>query len=395
MHLNFNLLTEEVREFLLDNLHASAAEIVLKKSPFNKVSSKELAEQLVGLQKSKKKLPTWFLNKKVIFPPSLNLEQTSSELTAQYKSELVEGDLLVDVTGGFGIDSYYFSKKVFNVHHCELNKSLQEIAEHNFKALGTTNVKSFCTDGVQHALDTPKVDWLFIDPSRRSDLKGKVFFLKDCLPDVNTVLDTFLKTIPNILIKTAPILDISVGLKELQCGKNIHIVATNNEVKEIVWHITTDFTEIPTIHAVNITNKKVNKLSIPYNAEESSVAKIGKIGTYLYEPFTPVLKAGTFKWLSVKYNVNKLHDHSHLYTNDKLIAFPGKRFKILQVLDFNKKNMKHFVKSNANVVTRNFKLSVAEIRKKFKIGEQKNRFLFFTTNYQNKQIVIECEKVMD
>lgn len=331
--------------------------------------------------------------KKYFFPPSINLEQTSSQQTAQYKSELVSGKKLVDCTGGFGIDSYFFSKKIETVFHCELNEDLQKIAAHNFKALGCENVQSFCENGVAFALKATHIDWLYIDPSRRSEAKGKVFFLKDCLPNVPKILDDCLQKIPNILIKTAPILDIKAGLQELKNVKNIHIIAVNNEVKELLWHVEKKFFGQPQLHAVNLQKTKTTKVSWSLNAEETAMAKIGPVGAYLYEPFTSVLKTGAFKWLSQKYDVYKLHDHSHLYTSDTEIEFPGKVFKVEQVIEYNKKNMKAFVNTHANVVSRNFKISVAELRKKYKIKESENNYLFFTTNYNHKLTVIVCEKL--
>ena len=134
------MLNKEVREFLKENENKSATDIILKGSPFTGITSQELAQQLIGLQKTKKKLPTWYVADKVLFPPSLNLEQTSSEETAKYKSELVSGNTLVDSTGGFGIDSFYFAKKMKQVIHCDLDKELQEIANFNFKSLGVDSI---------------------------------------------------------------------------------------------------------------------------------------------------------------------------------------------------------------------------------------------------------------
>ncbi len=387
------MLNKEVREFLKENENKSATDIILKGSPFTGITSQELAQQLIGLQKTKKKLPTWYVADKVLFPPSLNLEQTSSEETAKYKSELVSGNTLVDSTGGFGIDSFYFAKKMKQVIHCDLDKELQEIANFNFKSLGVDSITSFNEDGIKKALELENVDWLYIDPSRRNDVKGKVFFLNDCLPNVPEIQATCFEKTPNIMVKTAPILDISVGLSELNNVKEIHIVAVNNEVKELLWVLQKNYTEEPIIKALNITKGKTFSVELPLNAEENSNATLGEVSKYLYEPFSPVMKTGAFNWLSKYYNINKLQVNSHLYTNAVLIDFPGKVFKVKEVIKYNKKALKSLVGVKANVVTRNFKLSVADIRKKFKIKEGADRFLFFTTNLKNEQIVIDCLRV--
>ena len=387
------MLNKEVREFLKENENKSATDIILKGSPFTGITSQELAQQLIGLQKTKKKLPTWYAANKVLFPPSLNLEQTSSEETAKYKSELVSGDILVDSTGGFGIDSFYFAKKMKQVIHCDLNKELQELANFNFKNLEVKNISSYNDDGIKTALKTENVDWLYIDPSRRNDVKGKVFFLNDCLPNVPEIQEACFEKTPNIMVKTAPILDISVGLSELNNVKEIHIVAVNNEVKELLWILHKNYTEEPIIKALNITKGKTFSVELPLNAEENSNATLGEVSKYLYEPFSPVMKTGAFNWLSKYYNVNKLQVNSHLYTNAVLIDFPGKVFEVKEVIKYNKKALKSLVGVKANVVTRNFKLSVADLRKKFKIKEGVDRFLFFTTNLKNEQIVIDCLRV--
>ena len=383
----------EVYDFLVQNEQKSVTDIILKGNPFKGITVQELAQQLIGRQKAKKKLPTWYASAEVMYPPNINLEQTSSEQTAAYKSQLVSGNLLVDSTGGFGVDSYYFAKQMQQVIHCDLNANLQQLAAHNFKVLDCKNITSINADGIRTALESSNLDWLYIDPSRRSDTKGKVFFLNDCLPNVPQIQGECFEKVNNILVKTAPILDISVGLSELKNVKAIHIVALNNEVKELLWVLEKDFEGIPEIIAANITQQKTLRVQLLLNAEKMAQCSLSNVSNYLYEPFSPIMKTGAFKWLSENYNVDKLHVNSHLYTSEHLSCFPGKVFKVSQVLPYNKKALKSLVGINVNVVTRNFKLSVADLRKKFKFKEGNDRFLFFTTNLNNEQIVIDCLKI--
>ncbi len=391
--MNKKLVHTQVQNFLKTNEHQSASSIVLKGSPFSDVSSQELAQQLVGKQKAKQKLPTWYNCATIIYPPVLNLEQTSSEKTAAYKSQLVTGDTLVDVTGGFGIDSYYFAKKIAKVIHCELNESLHKLAAYNLEQLGIKNVNFFNADGVKTVLAQPTLDWIYIDPSRRSETKGKVFFLEDCLPNVPQIQDKFFKVANSILVKTAPILDVSVGLKSLKFVKQIHIVAVNNEVKELLWILEKDFVNDPDIVACNIyKNEKKVIVTLPLNAEKKAIATFNEVKAYLYEPFAAVMKTGAFNWISEYYKIFKLQTNSHLYTSDIKIDFPGKTFKVNSVSDYNKKMMKPFVGQKVNVVSRNFKETVAQLRKKYKLKEGSERYLFFTTDCNNNQIVIDCLK---
>ena len=159
----------------------------------------------------------------------------------------------MDLTGGFGVDCFYFSKVINNVIHSEINTHLSEIAAHNYKTLGVNNIKAISKDGIEYLKGTEqKFDWIYIDPSRRHDVKGKVFFLRDCLPNVPEHLDLLFHHTKNILIKTSPLLDISSGINELKQVKTVHVIAVNNEVKELLWILSKDVSEAITIKATNI-----------------------------------------------------------------------------------------------------------------------------------------------
>lgn len=174
--------------------------------------------------KAESKLPNWFTTRNIYYPSKVSVEQTSSEPTAKYKSELISGEKLIDLSGGFGVDDFYFAKRFQNVTHCEIDNDLSEIVQHNFEQLGVSNIECISGDSEDtlERLNT-KFDWIYIDPSRRNDAKGKVFMLRDCLPNVPEQLDFYYRFTANILIKTAPILDITAGLSELQkCKSHTH-----------------------------------------------------------------------------------------------------------------------------------------------------------------------------
>ncbi len=202
-------------------------------------------------------MPTWFLTKNIIYPSKISVEQTSSEKTASYKSRIVSGESLIDLTGGFGVDDYYFAKKIKLVAHCEINSELSNSVQHNFEQLKLVNINFYSGNSIETLTQINKNwDWIYIDPSRRNDAKGKVFMLKDCLPNVPENLDLFFKYANNILIKTAPLLDISAGLLELKMVKVIHVVAVDNEVKELLWEIDQNYLGETTIKTVNILKAK-------------------------------------------------------------------------------------------------------------------------------------------
>ena len=202
--MNIDILNTEIQDFINNNLNSNVSELLLKGVSFKTVNSQELIEQLEAKRKSEKKLPTWFNTKNVYYPSKLNIEQTSSEISAQYKAGLISGKSIIDITGGFGIDTYYFSKQFAEVTHCEINTELSHIVTHNYKQLKVSNIKTINQDGIQYLkLSNKSYDWLYIDPSRRHNSKGKVFYLKDCLPNVPDNLHTLFKHSKNILIKAS------------------------------------------------------------------------------------------------------------------------------------------------------------------------------------------------
>ena len=261
--MNKAILNDEVREFLKNNLKTTAAELALRGSSFSGISSSELAQQLIGLQKAERKLPTWFKNSQIYYPPKLNLEQTSSETTAKYKASLVKGKTLIDLTGGLGIDDFYFAQHFKEVIHCELNAELSEIAAHNLKQLGWENISFKNEDSLEYLKNTDQnFDCIYVDPARRDNAGGKVFRLADCLPNVPANLDLLFKKTDIILIKTSPLLDLQAGISELQSVTEIHIIAVNNEVKELLWLLKKGDNQETKIKTLNFTKKGVENLKV-------------------------------------------------------------------------------------------------------------------------------------
>lgn len=391
--MNKNILHTEIQQFIAENLKTDITKLILKGSPFKKVSIQEIAEQIEAKNKCKTKLATWFQTQNIYYPNKLNIEQTSSEVTAKYKANLISGDSIIDITGGFGIDCYYFSKQVKNVIHCEINEQLSKIVNHNYNQLGITNIDTIAKNGVDFLKETSKIfDWIYIDPSRRSDTKGKVFLLKDCLPNVPQNIDLLFDKSNNILIKNSPILDITSAINELKFVKEIHIVAVENEVKELLFLLEKNYTKNIQIKTINI--KKIESQLFDFELKKNSTSTFNLTKNYLYEPNTAILKSGGFNQVSEQFKIDKLHQHSHLYTSVELINFPGRRFEIMHVIPFDKKQLKKLIPSGkANITTRNFPQTVAQIRKKTKLKDGGNHYLFFTTDMNEKHIVIVCEKV--
>lgn len=391
--MNTKILNTEIQEFINANINSNITTLVLKGSPFSGVEIKELIEQIEAKKKCETKLASWFNCQNIYYPNKLNIEQTSSEITADYKSKLITGHSIIDLTGGFGVDCYYFSKQFITVTHCEINKTLSEIVNHNYKQLGISTIKSIATNGIEFLKSSnTHYDFIYVDPSRRHESKGKVFFLKDCLPNIPEELDCLFEYSNHIMIKTSPLLDLSIGLNELKHVKTIHVVAVNNEVKELLWVLEKGYENHTRIETVNITKHKQEHFSFNLNEEPLAESKFNLPHAYLYEPNAAILKSGAFKSISEKLGVYKLNVNSHLYTLDHLIDFPGRCFKIEKIIPYNKQLLKKESFVKANISIRNFPETVQQIRKKLKINEGGNTFLFFTTNSANEKIVLVCSK---
>ena len=392
--MDLSILYPKVQEFIQDQLGVSIAKLALQKNPFPEIDWLTILNQIEAKTKSREKLPTWFSTKAIIYPSKLSIEQTSSERTAEYKSSLIAGNSLIDLTGGFGVDDYYFAKKINKITHCEINTDLSEIVGHNFKQLGVTNIECIAGDSLTTLQsNTEKWDWMYIDPSRRNDAKGKVFMLKDCLPNVPENLDFYFEKSDAILIKTAPLLDIAAGLSELQNVKTIHIVAIENEVKELLWELHKNYLGAIDIKTVNLTKDATNSFDFILN-QESTEANYSLPKRYLFEPNSAIMKSGGFNEISEQYRLDKLHKHSHLYTSNELIDFPGRVFEIQHAIPYSKKEIKiHLENSKQNITTRNFPETVELIRKKWKIKEGGNSYCFFTTDMNNDKIVLICTKI--
>lgn len=387
------LLQPDVQEFINRNYQSDLKKLALTRNPFPELNWPELLNQLQAKSKAKDKLPTWFTTENIVYPPKISIEQTSSEPTAAYKSTLIKGDTLIDLTGGFGIDDYYFSHHFKRVTHCEINPELSAIVAHNYRQLNANNIT--CEKGDSHDILrnlNQKWDWIYIDPSRRNDAKGKVFMLRDCLPNVPDSLDFYFQYSNNILIKTAPLLDLKAGLSELQFVKKIHVVALDNEVKELLWEIEKDYSGPIELNAVALSKDEAIHFTTTY--ENTAAATYSLPKSYLYEPNSAILKTGAFDAISTIYQTDKLHPHSHLYTSDDLRDFPGRRFQIESVLPYQKNEIKARIEGKQlNVTTRNFPLTVEELRKKWKIKDGGSVYCFFTTNRNNEKIVVICSKI--
>ena len=383
----------DLKHFINNNINKNIKDLAFQKNPFKAYDWKWILNQIQAKQKAEKKLPTWFNNDDIIFPTTLSIEQTSSEPLAQYKSTLISGEKIIDLTGGFGIDCFYFSQNFKDVTHCEFQEDLSAIVQHNFKVLGKENIKTISGDSIAYLEKTNETfDWIYIDPARRDDSKSKVFLLADCTPNVVALQDLLFSKSNNILIKVAPLLDISSILNELSNVKHIYAISLQNEVKELLIVLEKGFNNIPKLTATNIST--IGQLTTKdFAFEDDAFCTLSLPQKYVYEPFSSFLKIGVYNSLANEYQVSKLHKHSHLYTSETLVNFPGRQFEIEKVIPYNKKEMKQLVGTKCYITTRNFSMKVEEIRKKHKIKDGGETYVFFTTDLNDEKIVIISKKI--
>ncbi|MBE8721013.1 THUMP-like domain-containing protein [Sphingobacterium pedocola] len=390
--MNKRILDKDIQQFIKANREKSPSIIALKKSPFPDVSSSELAAQIDGWQRSVRKLPTWAFSAPIYYPDKINLEQCSSEHTALVKQTLIKkGARVVDITGGFGVDSCYMAQEAEVVIHCELNENLSEIVKQNAIELGVPNLICIATDGVAY-VDQQKdnsLDYIFIDPSRRVN-HAKVFLLEDCEPNIVGLQNVFFQKSHIIISKLSPLLDISAALQKLRHIKRIYVISVDGDCKELLFVQERNYEGEAVVSAIRIFQDQLQSHSFTIQEEKVTLIRASDPLHYLYDPDVSITKAGAFKTIAKRFDLYKLHQHTHLYTADNIKDhFPGRIFEIQEVYtlsNFKKKNEIY----QANVATKNFPVKVADIRKKFKIKDGGKDFLYFTTDMTGNHIVIHA-----
>ncbi|MDR6803999.1 16S rRNA G966 N2-methylase RsmD [Dyadobacter sp. BE34] len=392
-----NGLTETEIAFIREHLHDNPGELILKAGKFRGLDVKKLAAQIQSRQKALKKLPEWSANENLIFPPALSVEQCSSEATAHYKAGMVSGETLIDITGGMGIDCYYMSRGFAETHYFEQQPQVASSAAYNFAQLGATRIHVHARESLAALQDGLTADWLYADPARRDANKEKVVRLADCTPDVAGNAALLLNAAPNILIKTSPLLDIDLASKELQKLKEVHVMGYEQECKELLFVLDREMPERDfkiKVRIIDAAGQPIHQLDFDREEERNAFVSYSKPLGYLYEPHAAVLKAGAFKTLCTRFDVQKLAMHSQLYTSEDYVgAFPGRSFKIVAVCKPDiREIVQHIPGDKANITTRNFPAKPEELRKKWKIKDGGEHYLFATTLADQSKVVIVCVK---
>ncbi len=388
----------QTQKFISENIHSDLNKLLLIKRSDAEINYEFAFRQIAGLQRIRYKIPSFYNTKNILFPPQLNIEQSSSESTALYKKSLCEGNTLIDITGGFGIDFYFISQGFESAIYVERNEDLCNIAAHNFKALGASKISIINDDAVNFIDNMPTSDCVFVDPARRDKIGGKTVFLEDCEPNITQFYKKILRKTDLLLVKLSPMLDITAAINALSNVHEVHVVSVENECKEILLLLKPFDCEVIKYKTVNLLkNNIVEKFEFTKESELKVICNFSSVVQhYLYEPNSSILKAGAFKSISKLYSINKLHVNTHLYTSEnQIFEFPGRSFKVIKVWGINKKELVELKKqvSKANISTRNFPLKPEELKKKTGIADGGNTYLFGCTLADESKVIIQCEKV--
>jgi hypothetical protein len=399
-------INRQTIEFIHRNASADVKTLALKADKYPEVDMKMALIQIEGRQKARQKLPLWASTDGIIYPLHISLEQCSSEVTAAYKAHLVtrllsERENMVDLTGGFGIDCYFIGREFSQVTYVERQSQLCEIATNNFHLLGLDGANIVCGDSVSYLRSMSRVDLIFIDPARRNENGGRTIAISDCMPDVTQLEELMLTKSRCVMVKLSPMLDWHQVVRELHHVSEIHIVSVGNECREMIAVLTDEAREEVKVYCVNdaisfeFSSTKENVG--PVLADSAAFREDDPIQRYLYEPNSSIMKAGCFGLLTEKYDVCALDYNSHLFVADHFIEdFPGRIFVIDKFFSLNKRDVRSCLSdvSHANISVRNFPLTVAELRKRLKLKEGGDCYLFATTLADGRRVIIRGHKPM-
>jgi hypothetical protein len=394
------LAESQVQDFIFDHEKEDEDKLVLKNKELAGVPSSWIAAQIKARKKAAYKFPLYFNTKGIVYPPSLNLEQSSSEAAARFKSYIVSkwitsNKKFCDLTGGFGVDSFFLSSLFPYCDFSEPQKELVDLAKQNHKLLGAINLHYHVKDAVEFLSDSGKhYDLVFIDPSRRTASKKKVFRFSDCVPDVTDLQPELYRHTDRVMVKASPLLDIQLGIKDLQCVSRVVVVSVDNECKELLFLCDSEFTGDATIECYNIANN-FDPRKIPpafefrFSDERSTLAHFSSPKKFVYEPDASIMKGGGFKSVAAAYGLSKLQVNTHLYTSDALVDnFPGRIFRVDDMVRPDKKLRDRFPGGKANIILRNYPTTVEELKKKTGLTDGGDLYLIGCSGLKEKFLLI-------
>jgi len=393
------LINPDIKEFILKHQNDDVRALALKKCPDPDWPYPLILDQIKARQKAKTKIPSWLEYKDIIFPPSNTLEQASSEATAKYKASLFQSKNFVDLTGGAGIDSWAMLNNFESATIIDADINASERIAHNLRILNNkpTSVQNITAE--DFIATTDEYDLALIDPQRRNQSRKGLYQLQDCSPNIIELLPKI--KAKTILLKTSPMLDINQGIDQLGCVSAVHVIDYNGECKELLFILTPDkqTPNIPiTAVTINDRGETLKSLTFTREDEQTTAIEISPPCKYLYEPSPAFMKANGYKTIAKHYDVAKIHAHTHLYTSSTPINnFPGRSFEIIKAYPPQAKALPF---KKANLTLRNFPQNISSLKKKLKLEDGGNDYLFACTiadinTNQDRHIILHCRKKID
>ncbi len=432
-------------EFIVAHRTDDPRQLALQASRFPDVDMPYALSQIQGWQAARRKLPSFAANQDIVYPPHLSMEQCSSEATALYKAEAVRrlldsfkgeedasnkgyGDSMTDLTGGFGVDFYFVSRHFRRAQYTERNAELCQVVERNLKVLGADNATVVCGDAVEQLQTIDPQTLIFIDPARRDAHGARTFAISDCTPDVMELLPDLRRKACFVMIKLSPMLDWHKAVSDLHpLVTDVDIVSVDGECKELLLtldmkrgdvhkddntqaakhdYVVVRCADLPSsFFAFRYTSDGGYAIDVQHASQQDDMASQSAAlsplltpdhtHSYLYEPNASVMKAGCFRELELTFGARQISDNSHLFTSEQLISgFPGRRFAIDTVTSFNKRQLKEALRdvTSANITVRNFPMTVAVLRKKLKLKDGGNTYIFATTTDRGEHVLLITHK---
>ena len=402
-------MNEATLEFIRTHANEDVRQLAFlgKKNP--EVDMAYALDQIAGRQKARTKIPSWAAIDGIVYPPHISMEQCSSEQTARYKAKIAgKGTRIVDLTAGFGVDMAFMSAGFKEAVHVEQQPQLCAISSENYKHLGLHHIKTVCSDGVDYLHQMEQADLIFIDPARRDQHGGRTYGIADCTPNVLEIIDEMLEKANRVMIKLSPMLDWQKAVSDVGHVSEVHIVSVGNECKELLLVVRKGEGEKvrkgegEKVRVFCVNDNQVFSYEMgdshPLTSSPSHLltSSPSHLPTFLYEPNASVMKAGCFNLISKHFGVSQPDANSHLYLSDKEIeGFPGRGFIIDRICTMNKRELKEALSGidKANIATRNFPLTVADLRKRLKLKDGGEVYIFATTDAKKGHLLMGCRKL--
>lgn len=393
------MASKETLYFIKEHLDDNIRQLALKAYGKENIDLPYALDQIAGFQTARRKLPSWAKVEGIVFPQHISMEQCSSEVTALYKSSLLDTDSrsmtkekqLIDLTGGFGVDFSFLAKSFSKATYVERHSHLCDIARENFARLGLGNTEVVCADSVAFLNTVSHVSLIYLDPARRDNQGARTFAIADCTPDVVSLRDKLLAKADKVMIKLSPMLDWRKAVADLGTANvsQVHIVSVDNECKELLVIMSGRQTDEVEVCCANIITTSHPHSALPSEATPRQ--------HYLYEPNASIMKAGCYTLVEERYGIAQIAPNSHLFVADALVDdFPGRTFAVERVATMNKRELRSALKgiSSANIAVRNFPMTAVELGKRLKLKEGGEWYLFATTDQEGKHILYFCRKVV-